>query len=100
MAFFLGYILDASLFYSASLGNHWSRDALLWQWCALYPKSVTCLLKFVIAYCFLMPSGTLYSTIDKGSLYLYCNNLLGGMILYNVWRNLGSLVIINRNISK
>jgi len=54
----------------------------------------------VIVYCFLMPSGTLYSTIDKDSLYLYWSNLLGKMILYNVWRNLGSFVIINGNISK
>jgi len=36
----------------------------------LYPKSVTCLLKFVMWSCFLMPGGILCSTISKDSLSL------------------------------
>ena len=65
-----------------------------------YPKSVACLLQFVIWYCFLMPGGRLCSTIGKDSLYLYWSNLLGKMMLYNVCRNLGRFVIINVSCSK
>jgi len=66
----------------------------------LYPKSVACPLKSVIWYCFLIPGGILCSRIGKDSLYLYWSNLLGKMILYNVWRNLSRFVIMNVSCSK
>jgi len=65
----------------------------------LYPKSVACLLNFVDWSCFLMPGGRLCSTIGKDPLYLSWSNLLGKMILYNVWRNLGRFVIIDVSCS-
>src|SRR5450756_960191 len=58
----------------------------------LYPKFVACLLNFVIWSCFLMPGGIFCSTIGKDSLSLYWSKILGKMILYNVWRNLGRLL--------
>jgi len=66
----------------------------------LYPKSVARLFNFVSWSCFLMPGGILCSRIGKDALYLYWSNLLGKMILYNVWRNPGRFVVINVSCSK
>jgi len=46
-----------------------------------------------------MLAGRLCSTIGKDSLSLFWSNLLGKMILENVWRNLGSFVVINVSCS-
>ena len=61
----------------------------------IYPKSVAGPLKFVIWYYFLMPSGILCSTIGKDALSLSWSNLLGKMVLSNVWRKLSRFVIID-----